>query len=271
MKATVPANDGRPRLSGPGALRDVTLNPYRSGRRVQELAFQLARDLTRHYADQSADEIPTHVLFPQVVRIVDRYLRERVRPLPPAEIRDVFLAPYYGWVIERLTAEIHSDTASGEQPELPRYESNRGPGSTVEVDFWTSRQVREVERSHVSHVVADTQRWEQSAAYVIDTHPRVQAFVKNAGLGFAVPYLHNGQPHDYVPDFIVRLRPGVHLVLEVKGYDPLKEVKGQAAERWVSAVNADAKFGRWQYGRADSVADVGRILDGVSAAFGRNP
>jgi hypothetical protein len=29
--------------------------------------------------------------------------------------------------------------------------------------------------------------------------------VKNAGLGFAISYHHNGQPHDYVPDFIVRL------------------------------------------------------------------
>lgn len=33
----------------------------------------------------------------------------------------------------------------------------------------------------------------------------VHSFVKNAGLGFAVPYLHNGQMHDYMPDFIIRL------------------------------------------------------------------
>jgi len=25
----------------------------------------------------------------------------------------------------------------------------------------------------------------------------VDTFVKNAGLGFAIPYLHNGQMHDY--------------------------------------------------------------------------
>ena len=33
----------------------------------------------------------------------------------------------------------------------------------------------------------------------------VDAFVKNAGLDFAIPYLHNGQMHDYMPDFIVQL------------------------------------------------------------------
>jgi hypothetical protein len=27
--------------------------------------------------------------------------------------------------------------------EIPRYETSRGPGSTAEVDFWTSRDVRE--------------------------------------------------------------------------------------------------------------------------------
>src|SRR5271157_3029774 len=84
----------------------------------------------------------------------------------------------------------------------PRYESNRGPGSTAEVDFWTSREPREVIHCHLNYVVPDTTRWEQQAAYYIDKHPAVDAFVKNSGLGFAVPYLYNGQMHDYVPDFI---------------------------------------------------------------------
>src|SRR6266566_1011574 len=57
------------------------------------------------------------------------------------------------------------------------------------------------------------------------------AFVKNAGLGFAIPYLHNGEPHDFEPDFIVRLNDSSnrHLIIETKGYDPLAEVKQQAA------------------------------------------
>jgi type III restriction enzyme len=98
-------------------------------------------------------------------------------------------------------------------------------------------------------MVADTKQWEQSAAYFIDRHDAVAAFVKNAGLGFAIPYLHNGQMHDYEPDFIVRLKgePGLNAIFETKGYDPLKSVKRQAAERWVAAVNADGRFGRWRY------------------------
>lgn len=66
--------------------------------------------------------------------------------------------------------------------------------------------MREVAKSHVNYVVADTKQWEQSAAYLIDTNDSVDAFVKNAGLGFAIPYFYNGEAHDYVPDFIVRLK-----------------------------------------------------------------
>ena len=128
--------------------------------------------------------------------------------------------------------------------------------------------MREVIRSHVNYAVADTAKWEQSAAYVLDTHPLVAAFVKNAGLGFAIPYLHNGQVHDYVPDFIVRLKtaPERHLILETKGFDPLEEVKVSAARRWVSAVNADGTYGAWAYVIAKKVSDVAGMLAQVAGA-----
>ena len=262
IKARLPNNQGRHSLTGPGKLERVDLNPYRAGRRFQALVFEMARDLTRDYATQATCEAPAHVLFPQLARIVERYLRERVITLPPADSLDAFLSPYYGWIIERLVEGIKPDTSQGEAPELPLYEQNRGPGSTAEVDFWTSREVRAVVRSHVNYVVADTRQWEQSAAYLIDTHSAVEAFVKNANLGFAIPYLHNGRPHDYLPDFIIHLNDGGerYLILEIKGHDELKEIKEQSAKRWVEAVNAQGDFGHWQYALVERVSDVGKTI-----------
>jgi type III restriction enzyme len=227
--------------------------------------------LTKDYLATPGCEVPAHVLFPQLVPVVQRYLDERVRVQPPGDLKDLFLAPYYGWVVERLLEAIRPNTSQGEAPEVPRYEKNRELGSTADVDFWTSRDVREVNCSHVNYVVADTQKWEQSAAYVIDRHPAVAAFVKNAGLGFAIPYFHNGEPHDYIPDFLIRLTgdPPTYLILETKGYDPLDEVKREAAERWVSAVNADGSFGRWRYVMARKPSEVRSLLD--AAAGGPNP
>jgi hypothetical protein len=78
------------------------------------------------------------------------------------------------------------------------------------------------------------------------------------------PYLHNGQPHDYIPDFIIRLNttPVLHLILETKGFDDLAEVKAGAAQRWVAAVNADGQFGRWAYEMARAMPKVRAVLDG---------
>lgn len=265
MKALHINNRGRLSLSGPGRIDDVTLKEFRAKRRLQELTFDLARTLTRDYLAQGQCTIPAHVLFPQIATIVERYLKEKIDAREPANIKDIFLAPYYGWVVERLVEAIRPDTSQGEAPEVPRYESNRGPGSTAEADFWTSREVREINKSHLNFVVADTKQWEQSAAYHIDKHPRVEAFIKNAGLGFAIPYLHNGQTHDYMPDFIIRLNENFHLILETKGYDELADIKEQAAWRWVNAVNADGRYGHWRYAIARKPEDVIKRLDEVVA------
>ena len=263
MKAGLPSNTGRPALVGPGRLERVDLNPYRRGRRPRRLVFEMARDLTRSYLHQPHCHAPAHVLFPQIAAIVGRYLAEKVRPVAPARDIDAFLSPWYGWLVERLLAAIRPDDETGEPTEAPCCETGRGPGSTAEVDFETRREPYPVRKSHVNAVVPDTAKWEQSAAYRLDTHDLVHSFVKNAGLGFAIPYLHNGEPHEYLPDFIVRLAGEVerYLILETKGYDPLAEVKSQAAHRWVRAVNADGSFGFWSYAM---VSDVGKVEDAVS-------
>jgi type III restriction enzyme len=77
--------------------------------------------------------------------------------------------------------------------------------------------------------------------------------------------------HDYIPDFIVRLKtmPETHLILETKGYDEKEEIKVAAARRWVNAVNADGSYGRWEYEIAKKPTDVigiiSRIGEGISS------
>ena len=254
---------GKLTLSGPGRADEVNLDEFRAKRRMQELVFDLAKTVAREYAAQKQGMIPLHKLFPQLANIIQLYLDTKVEARPPSDKKDLFLAPYYGWVVERLLEAIRPDTTQGEAPEIPRYEATRGPGSTGDVDFWTSRDVREVNKSHLNYVVADTKQWEQSATYYLDKDRAVEAFVKNSGLGFAIPYLHNGQMHDYVPDFIVRLtgQSACHLILETKGYDPLEEVKRGAADRWVAAVNADGTHGLWSFAIAKKISDIPSIVE----------
>jgi len=48
--------------------------------------------------------------------------------------------------------------------------------------------------------------------------------------------------------------------MEVKGYDPLEEVKAAAAQRWVTAVNEDGRYGKWRYKVVKKVSEVGPYL-----------
>ena len=265
VKAAVVLNNGRPSLHGPGALDTLGLERWRADRRLQEREFEMAAQLTKSYVAQPSCEAPAHVLFPQLLGVVQTFIRDRVKVASEEKRIDVFLAPYWGYVIERLVEAIRPDVAQGEAPELPRYERGRVSGSTSDVDFWTAKLVKEVVKSHLNYVVADTKQWEQAAAYHIDGHSQVAAFVKNQGLGFAIPYLHDGQAHDYIPDFILRLDNGVRLILETKGHDPLEEVKTQAAHRWVAAVNADGSFGEWRYAIVRDMNLVKQTIDEVVA------
>ena len=266
VKAGLPSNTGRPSLVGPGRLERIDLNPYREGQRLQRLVFAMARDLTRDYLRRPGCDALPHVLFAQLASIVARYLGEKVRPIAPAREVDAFLSPWYGWLVERLVAAIRPDDMAGGSVELPRVEQGREPGSTVEVDFETRREPYPVVKSHVNAVVPDTDKWEQTAAYRLDTHDLVHSFVKNAGLGFAIPYLHNGEHHEYLPDFIVRMVGDGerYLILETKGYDPLEDVKTQAAQRWVRAVNASRGFGSWNYAVISKMSKIGDAVRRVT-------
>jgi type III restriction enzyme len=266
LKSTL-LNKGRPSYSEPGASATLNLDAWRKSSRLQQHEFQMAAALTEHYSTHEKCEAPPHVLFPQLLEVVKRFVREKVQVDSENKRVDVFLAPYWGFAIERLTEELHPDTSEGETPEVPRYEQGRTAGSTADVDFWTSKKVKEVEKSHLNYVVQDS-KWEQSAAYHLDTHPQVAAFVKNQGLGFAIPYLHSGRAHNYVPDFIVRLENGLQLILETKGHDPLEDIKTQAAQRWVRAVNADGSFGQWRYEIAHEMNRIPAVID---AAVPREP
>jgi type III restriction enzyme len=58
-------------------------------------------------------------------------------------------------------------------------------------------------------------------------------------------YLFNGILHEYWPDYLVRLKNGVTLVLEIKVEDSKIEQNVRALKEWIEAINEDGKFGSW--------------------------
>jgi type III restriction enzyme len=108
-------------------------------------------------------------------------------------------------------------------------------------------------------MVADTQKWEQSAAFLLDSHPGVMRWVKNDRLGFFIPYRNRGVPARYVPDFIAVTDKSINVIVEIKGQvTDGADVKAKAAGRWVGAVNRLGQHGDWHY---LFVTDPGRLAE----------
>ena len=88
-----------------------------------------------------------------------------------------------------------------------------------------------------------------------------------------IPYRYNDGQFRYEPDFVVRLRGGKMLVIEIKGlggliHDPNQvAAKNTAAAKWVEAVNNSKRFGEWAFVYCDQVAELrSQILEHAGAA-----
>jgi len=131
-------------------------------------------------------------------------------------------------------------------------------GSTRYVGFPTTKPVIETDmqigqpKCQVSHIVLDS-GWEKTMAVTLQRHPKVISYVKNQGLGFHIPYKKGSAPHNYLPDFIVKIDAGdeepLNLIVEVKGErDDDAAIKADTAKTfWIPSINADGRFGRWAY------------------------
>lgn len=141
-------------------------------------------------------------------------------------------------------------------------------GTTRHVSFDTTKPTyaTDPDRSHISHVVADTGSWEQKMAQVLEELDEVECYVKNQGLNFTIPYMLNGDQRQYFSDFIVRCRSGLNLIVEVSGEGRKDKAAKVAAALtlWVPAINNHGGFGRWAFVEVTDSWDVIETIRAVA-------
>lgn len=258
---------------GPGARPTLSINEWRSRMRDQRVAFVLSNEVCRRWQEENGrDSIPTAQLFSKVLPAARRLLTDRKKLVLKAgsQPSDVLAVDrYLHAAVGALLAAVRKgdSDADEELPVIPHGAS--GYGSTLFVDFWSAKPIYPSTRCHLNAMVADTTKWEQSAAFVLDKHPGVHRWAKNDHVGFAIPYRkHSAEPVParYFPDFIVVLHNGLHLIVEVKGrYDDAADAKAKAAERWLKAVNRLRDHGTWDYLVIEDPPVLGKELDRLSA------
>lgn len=224
-------------------------------RRGNEVAFLLAKlVLDKYFRDPEGNDKPW--LFPQILEISKRWLAECVTLKDNTFPQLLLLIEFAHDAADRIYKAIvaSTDDTAVLKPILRPFDTI---GSTRYVDFDTIRLVyaTDAEKCHLSHVVADTDSWEQKMAQTLESMPEVVRYVKNDHLGFTIPYTLNSQEKNYLPDFIACINDGhgrddlLHLIVEVTGKkDKEKEAKVSTARTlWVPSVNNYGGFGRWGF------------------------
>lgn len=251
-----------------GGTQEVEL-PYSTQFRDQQTQYYLANEvMKRHLHDDDKDT--KWWLFPQVLGITRRWMKECVT------YKDNMYPQYFhiGEIARKAAFRIYQSILRGEQQAqssdsenssssktfLPIFQDKQRIGSTEDVAFETTQPTWETrpDKCHISHVVADTDSWEQKTAQALEQMDEVVAYVKNHNLGFTIPYTdHNGASRQYVPDFVAHIRKResgstdnvVNLILETSGKKREdKQQKVNTIENmWLPAVNNYGEFREWSF------------------------
>jgi type III restriction enzyme len=250
----------------------MTLDELKA-RRPQEVAFLLAKLVLEKYfrqdGEKQAEKADSHSFdaevqawqFPRILQITKHWLEECVTCRGGTFPQMLLLLEPAHDAADRIYRSIVKG-APGQKTLAPILRPYDFVGSTKYVDFDTTRPTYRTDpgKCHVSHVVADTDSWEQKMAVTFEHELKdiVLGYVKNQNLGFVIPYTLNGKEHEYLPDFIARIDDGrqrdgepdpLNLIVEVSG-QPKKDKDAKVATArslWVPAVNNDGRFGRWAF------------------------
>jgi type III restriction enzyme len=226
--------------------------------RSQEVAFAVAKRILDQQFTGADDKRPW--LFPRLTTMCRDWIDHKV------QVADGYSLGYLMTITEaraeaaeQVWASITrlADRRGRLRPMLDRFDPI---GSTADVAFQTRKATVPAEKSEVSHVTLDGKTgntWEQLLAAELELNRNVAAYVKNDHLGLAIPYLHQGRSHSYVPDFLVRLERQEGetfertLIIEVSGSlkspGSTKAKAVTARDSWCASVNNHAGFGRWGY------------------------
>lgn len=258
----------------------VELNTDPDKLRDQEVVYWVAKEvLSRYYRDDKgrpmlekftdvrsiAQHWYDHMI--DVVGETDPRYKRMVRHFPPEAIVQSVYAGIEAAAIEK--------TVAGEAHIIPLLNRYNPEGSSSYVRASTAKPVYPTKKSHVNLVVADTDSWEQIAAKTFEQLGAVQSYVKNAFLGFEVPYVDKqGTERKYLPDFLCRVKTPdgelYNLIVEITGFAKDKELKRYfMQQRWLPAVNAQcSKTGGlpWYF---CEITDIDRIKNDLTAAIER--
>ncbi|MGA2441077.1 MAG: DEAD/DEAH box helicase family protein [Tepidisphaeraceae bacterium] len=179
-------------------------------RREQEVIYLIAKlILERYFRDESHAAKPW--LFPDLLTIVRRWMAECLTCKDNTFPQLLLLIENANDAADRIyKAIVESDSGPKRLMPIPKPYDTIGSSRWVSFDTVRPTYKTDPQKCHVSHVVADTDSWEQKMAQTLEDMDEVICHVKNQGLSFFIPYTINGQQKNYVPiPFGTPIAPGL--------------------------------------------------------------
>ncbi len=268
-------NDSAAAGSNESEYVEQTREEYYESVRPQQLYFRLA-DMIMQDLLAGADGVDERTkaevqlrarqtLFPEIVGIVQRYVREKVNFREGLDPRELGMRLYADKVVTLIRDNILPAVAE-EGKLIPVINRFRPTNSTADVNYQTTRPVVQLTKSHLNAAMVDsgatTGGFEVAAIDVLEEEDGVEYYTPNdRQVGLAIPYDYNSEQKTYEPDFVVQLRGGAILMLEIKGeggkrWDPNRlSAKNAAAEKWCQAVSNIGRYGKWVFEICEETQD----------------
>ena len=156
-------------------------------------------------------------------------------------------------------------------------------GTTEGIDFRTTLRYTHKKLGNATVDGTDADRLEKSElnraachsgeeaaiAGILDGHPKIEAWARNFGLGFSIPWFDDAQQswREMDPDFVARVKgkEKLRLAIEFKGLrrgEPEEEAKRRYLEEWwCPAVSGHRKHGAWKSVWIENVSDANELIN----------
>ena len=249
---------GKPKVD---QMSEIDLYELNKEIRLQRIIFLASKDV---YDDMSSSwKGSREFLLIQIVKLVEEFILSDkisvVDVLDDALRKKMTILFNMQKVVSHVCKSITGSNVEGRHMIL---NSSRPIKSTSDMRPWSTKKPCEyTTKSHINLAVYDS-RWEMASGQELERNKNVISWVRNDHIGFGIKYLYNGIVHDYWPDFLIRLKNNITLVLEIKGIDDNQnKEKRRYLSEWIDVVNEDGNYGIWVWDVAFSPSEVRGIIE----------
>jgi type III restriction enzyme len=250
--------EGKPHVD---KISDIDLHELNKSIRLQRIIFVATKDVYDSLVPSWKGN--KEFLLMQIVKLVEEFIHSdkiNVVDVSDDELRTKMTILFN---MQKVVAHVcKSITDSNVESSSIILNSNKPIKSTSDMRPWSTKKPSEyTTKSHINLAVYDS-KWEMSAGQELERNKNVISWVRNDHIGFGIKYMYNGILHDYWPDFLIRLKNNITLVLEIKGVDDNQnKEKRRFLEEWVNIVNDDGGYGTWTWDVAFHPTEVRGIIE----------